>query len=241
MKIEELMIRVPQYQTELETSGMVILRDVQRPGDDELEQFASRFSHAPEGSPRLLTWNFGVVMKMNYDENATNYLFSAGRVPLHWDGPFHVEPSYILFYCDASDGDGGETILVDTRALMRELDSTQRERWGKVKITYRTEKRAHYGGSFSSAIVREHPRLPQMVLRFCEVVDSELNPLEIEIEGGYDWLYEEIVAETYNPRYVYRHSWNSGDLLLVDNHTYLHGREPLGSNTIRSFRRVHIL
>jgi alpha-ketoglutarate-dependent taurine dioxygenase len=240
MRFAELMAGLPAHKQALARRGLITLRDVEPVTDPELVAFAEAFSDAP--SEKLLAWDFGTVMRMRYDPEAANYLFSAERVPLHWDGAFHREPRYLLFFCDSSEGEGGETEFVDTVALLGALPEARIARWQGVTLTYSTEKKAHYGGRFSTSLVRPHPVHGRQTLRFAEAVETERNPVHLEISGSDDpGLYRELEALVRDPRFTYRHGWRPGDVVVVDNHSFLHGRAPLGANTGRSFRRVQIL
>lgn len=240
MRFADLVAGIPAYKETLQSAGLLTLRDVEVLSDEQLVAFAEGLSDAPE--TKLLAWDFGTIMRMRYQVDAANYLFSAERVPLHWDGPFHVEPRYLLFYCDSSEGEGGETEFVDTEALLREVPEETIRAWEAVTLTYTTEKKAHYGGTFSTPVVRPHPFHGRPVLRFAEVVETERNPVQLEIEGSADpGLYARLEGLVQDPRFRTRHPWRPGDVVVVDNHAFLHGRAPLGANTGRSFRRVQIL
>ncbi|MCB0417979.1 MAG: TauD/TfdA family dioxygenase, partial [Bdellovibrionales bacterium] len=43
------------------------------------------------------------------------------------------------------------------------------------------------------------------------------------------------------PANFYAHEWKTGDVVLSDNHTLLHGREAFVSGSPRHLRRVHVL
>jgi alpha-ketoglutarate-dependent taurine dioxygenase len=45
----------------------------------------------------------------------------------------------------------------------------------------------------------------------------------------------------YNPHHLYAHAWQTGDVVIADNYTLLHGREAFTSGASRHLRRVHIL
>lgn len=224
---------------ELEAKGWLSISGVPAMDDEALVGFAESMSDA-EGE-KLLAWDFGKVMRMRLDPQAANYLFSAEPVPLHWDGAFFKEPRYLLFYCDAADGEGGETTFVDTEAVLAGVAAHRLAQWREVTLTYTTEKKAHYGGRFSTRLVRPHPYSGRDVLRFAEAVETEKNPVDLEIEGGGPGLYQELVALVTDPRYLKEFRWQAGDLVLVDNHRFLHGRRALGGNTGRSFRRIQIM
>jgi L-tyrosine isonitrile desaturase/decarboxylase len=45
----------------------------------------------------------------------------------------------------------------------------------------------------------------------------------------------------YDPRHLLAVSWQTGDVVVADNYSLLHGREPFISGTPRHLRRVHVL
>jgi alpha-ketoglutarate-dependent taurine dioxygenase len=45
----------------------------------------------------------------------------------------------------------------------------------------------------------------------------------------------------YAPENFYAHAWQTGDVLVADNYTLLHGREAFPSGARRHLRRVHLL
>lgn len=240
MKPEDLHARIDEFKATLAGGGLVRVRGVAPLADSDLVAFAEAMSDEPE--TKLLEWDFGKIMRMKLDPAAANYLFSAERVPLHWDGAFHIEPRYLLFFCDSSGGTGGETVFVNTEDVLAAQPPETVAAWRGVTLTYSTEKKAHYGGTFSTPVVRDHPFHGRPVLRFAEVVETELNPVHLAIEGADPaTFYAALAAEVTAPAHRVAHAWAPGDLVIVDNHSYLHGREALGANTGRSFRRIQIM
>lgn len=240
MRFAELMAALPAHKAALADAGFLALRGVEALSDAELTELAEAFSDQPER--KLLEWEFGHLMRMRLDPSAPNYLFSAEAVPLHWDGAFHEEPRYLLFFCDESSGAGGETVFVDTRAVLAAADAATRAAWEGVTLTYTTEKLAHYGGTFSTRVVRQHPYTGEAVLRFAEAVATEKNPVTVEVAGSEDpGFYADLAARVTAPEHTLEHRWRSGDLVLVDNHAFLHGRRALGANTGRAFRRIQVM
>lgn len=207
--------------------------------DEELLALAQSLSPINE----VLHWDFGPIMEMRFDPGARNYLFSAEAVPLHWDGAFYREPRTLLFYCLDSEGEGGETLFAHTTKLWASLSPEMQERCRKVKLTYRTKQVAHYGGEITVPLVQAHPDTGATILRIAERVETALNPVELVINGVEDaeGLYRTLVAKLYEKEFLIEHRWERGDLILVDNYTYLHGRRPLGNNTARRFKRIQIL
>ncbi len=210
--------------------------------DNELLEFAQNESlKTGTIEDKLLHWDFGPLMSMKFDPEAKNYLFSSGAVPFHWDGAFFKEPQTLLFYCTESVGEGGETLFVNTEKVWDSLTQAERNECEGITLTYETSKLAHYGGKITLPLVQRHPITGKTILRMAEKVQTELNPVALTIDGASDPedFYQRMVKKLY--QHSFHHQWKKGDLLLVDNHTFLHGRLALQGNMSRSFKRIQIL
>lgn len=212
--------------------------------DEDLIEYAASISQqAGELKNKLLHWDFGPLMNMSYQTEAQNYLFSSEKVPFHWDGAFYREPRKLLFLCTESEGVGGETLFTNTEKIWESLSFEDQEKAKKVTMIYRTEKKAHYGGEIRVPLVQKHPVSGKNILRLAERVETKLNPVELQVTGiddGEDF-YQFLRQKLYSPDYMLAHQWERGDLLICDNFTYLHGRNPLNKNLKRSFKRIQIL
>lgn len=80
---------------EILKSKLVLIRDVTSPSDQDLIEFAESFRNY--GFEGVLDWNGEKLFHLKQDLRKDNYIFSNERVPLHWDGAFHVEPSFLSF------------------------------------------------------------------------------------------------------------------------------------------------
>jgi alpha-ketoglutarate-dependent taurine dioxygenase len=205
--------------------------------DESLLQFARSLGRD------LLSWDFGPIMEMKFDREAKNYLFSDESVPLHWDGAFFKEPSKLLFYCTESEGEGGETVFVNTEMIWEDLSEEEKKMCCGVRMIYKTEKLSHYGGLIDVPLVQTHPVTGKTIMRMAEKVETKLNPVELRILGtnNEEGFYQFMVSKLYDPKYQYVHRWEKGDLVVCDNFTYLHGRKSLGQNRKRTFKRIQIL
>ncbi len=212
---------------------------------DLLAIAASISNREGELKDKILHWDFGPIMNMQFDEKASNYLFSSEVVPFHWDGAFYKVPQYLLFYCVESKGLGGETLFTNTELLWNDLSEAEKNECKSVKLRYSTEKKAHYGGEIHLSLVQTHPETGKTILRMAEKVETALNPVALSIESeqvkNTDEFYKEMCRKLYDPKYLYEHQWKKGDLLICDNFTYLHGRRALKNNLLRSFKRIQIL
>lgn len=229
----------------LNSSALMVLKGKEM-NDEELLHYASSLSKKAGGlQDKILHWDFGPIMNMKFDELASNYLFSAEEVPLHWDGAFYKEPAHLLFYCVESQGSGGETLFVNTEAFWDDLTAEEKKECEGITLNYFTEKKAHYGGRIRVPLVQKHPITGKTILRMAERVETALNPVGLEIESSQridtKAFYQRMCEKLYSPKYLYEHSWEKGDLIVCDNFTFLHGRRALGSNLKRSFKRIQIL
>jgi taurine dioxygenase len=72
---------------------------------------------------------------------------------------------------------------------------------------------------FSQPLVRTHPVTGAKSLYLCPAVISHVESMDAD-EGRA--LIEELTAHVSQPRYVYAHKWQKGDLVIWDNRAVLH-------------------
>ncbi len=225
---------------ELQEHSIALIKN-QFLNDNELLELAKKLSlKKGELKDKVLHWDFGPIMEMKAKPNATNYLFTEEKVPIHWDKAFFKEPQYLIFYCLQSEGVGGETLFCNSSLLYEDL----KDNFPNLSLTYRTEKKAHYGGEFTTNLFCKHPNKFQNIVRFAEAVKTEKNPVELIINGtieNKENIYNQLVEFIYREKYLYEHIWQPNDLLIVDNFTFLHGRRELKKNLLRSFKRIQVL
>jgi alpha-ketoglutarate-dependent taurine dioxygenase/4-hydroxybenzoate polyprenyltransferase len=192
-------------------------------------------------------WPFGAVHEIKRDPDAENYLYTERGVPLHWDGAFASEvPHWLVFSCSAAppEGAGGETIFVDTIRVLDRASESDRARWGAALVRYSTERKAHYGGSFTSPVVAAHPTLSRPVIRYAEPV-QDLNPVTVEPLQGTradaKALMTELSARLHDPKVLLYVPWHEGDMIVADNHALLHGRRAFLASAPRHLLRVNVL
>ena len=225
---------------ELRRHRVLVLRGFAPLSGDALVDFCGNFGE-------LQDFDFGKVNELRVKEGSPNYLFTTHAVPFHWDGAFLGRvPSTIFFHCDAApdEGEGGETLFCDTTRVLERAPEARRRQWEQVRITYVTEKKVHYGGRFTSALLGRHPKTQESVLRFAEPVE-DLNPVALEIEGipaeERSSFLADLKERIYDPAVCLAHAWRAGDYVVADNHVLLHGRRSFAHPGRRRLRRVNIL
>jgi alpha-ketoglutarate-dependent taurine dioxygenase len=198
----------------------------------------------------LLTWDFGAVLDLVIHDDPKNYLFSRGDVPFHWDGAFAAStPSFFLFQCLTAPaaGCGGETVFCDTTEVIRRAGPDLRKRWESVSITYRTDKIEHYGGQTEVPLLSVHPATGQPIIRYAEPLDPEhyLNPLFLTISGipaqDAGTFMADLRERLHDPEVCYHHQWLDGDIVVVDNHALVHGRNSFRGDSSRHLQRIQVI
>lgn len=245
--IDPLSLNFDMMRTVIQEEKLVVIRGLQAPSRETLLQFSMQL-HGQKASKEdsLLFWSFGPVMEMKETPDSPNYLFSSEEVPYHWDGAFHEEPLYLLFHCIEApqQNTGGETFFCNTEKLLADSTVQELESYEKISLTYRTEKKAHYGGSITRALLTKHPVSNAPILRYAEPVHTEKNPVQVEMHLP-DTVKQKpfsahIQKKIYAKEYMYTHTWKNGDLLLVDNFSCLHGRNTFSTSSPRHLRRIQI-
>lgn len=226
---------------------LLVFRGFKALSDEEYTGFCSQFGP-------LLEWDFGVLLNVRMEAKPANHIFSSGRVELHWDGAFAKHtPRINVFQCveSSSEADcGGETTFANGRKLVSELAADKRTEWEQIRLTYQTEKKAHYGGEVACQLISRHPVTGEPVVKFIEPDNEdnmEVNPVQYRVAAKGDYyrddkaLVEDVIETLYDPAYFYKHAWRKGDFMMVDNNAILHGREKIRGNVHRHLKRIHIL
>ena len=226
------------------THHLLLLRDFTGfTGAEELTGYSADWGE-------ISMWPFGSVLELVEHENPDDHIFDHSYVPMHWDGMYRPQvPEFQVFHCvhAPGTGQGGRTTFSQTAAVLRDADPGTRRLWEQATGTY-LRKTEFYDSKAVSPVVTPHPDRGFPVIRYNEPVapDAEfVNHPVLEFTG----LPEERTAEfhrtltaaLYDPRHLYAHAWRTGDLVVADNYTLLHGREGFTTGSPRHLRRVHVL
>ena len=224
---------------------LLILRGFSLVSDEDYVRFARQFGN-------LLAWEFGEILELKMQPDPSNHIFGRGRVELHWDGAYvDQKPHYNLFQCirGSKPGAGGETLFVDTRAVLAGASEGQRSFWRELTLVYSTEKKAHYGGRIEAPLICENRFDNREVIRYIEPFNEDnvdINPVAVEVQGldsdTAERFLREFNARLYASDVMYRHSWRAGDIVIADNSQLLHGRSRFRSpDDQRHIKRINIL
>jgi L-tyrosine isonitrile desaturase/decarboxylase len=212
---------------------------------------AEDFSAFCERLGEISVWPFGKVLELKEQKNPEDHIFDHSYVPLHWDGMYRPQvPEFQIFHCVSAprNDEGGRTIFSNTTLALERAPASSRDLWGRVTGAYH-RKMAFYESKTIAPILTKHPVTGAPVIRYCEPApegdDSFVNHPDLEFRGvttaEATEFHESLRKALYAPENFYAHAWQTGDVVISDNHTLLHGREAFTSGAPRHLQRVHVL
>ncbi|WP_326608987.1 TauD/TfdA family dioxygenase [Streptomyces scopuliridis] len=237
---------VPSLRALVREHRLLLLRDFA--GFDEpaeLSAYGARWG-------QLSVWPFGTVLELVQQPDPADHIFDHSHMPMHWDGMYreHI-PEFQIFQCVHAPGEGnaGETTFSDTAAVLTNADPATRALWSRATGTYH-RKMEYYDSTCVSPVVMAHPVHGTPVIRYneptAEADERFVNHPDLEFSGLADKselaeLHRGLRAALYDPSHLYAHAWRTGDLVVTDNYTLLHGRNAFTNGAPRHLRRVQVL
>ncbi|WP_406411162.1 TauD/TfdA dioxygenase family protein [Streptomyces sp. NBC_01614] len=225
---------------------LLLLRDFASLAESaELSAYGERWGE-------VSAWPFGTVLELVQQPEPADHIFDHSHMPMHWDGMYreHI-PEFQIFQCvhTPGQGNGGETTFSDTAGVLDEADPATRALWSRATGTYR-RKMEYYDSTCVSPVVTAHPVHGTPVIRYneptAEAGDTFVNHPDLEFSGlahelELAELHRSLRAALYDPSHLYAHAWRTGDVVVTENYTLLHGRNAFTSGAPRHLRRVQVL
>ncbi len=223
--------------------AVLVFRD-QRFGDADQLAFARRFDgelHAKTGSAVLGRNRFGdeaLTDISNVDENGEllktgdrRRAYALGNRLWHTDASFQDPPGrYSMLHARVLPQTAPDTEFADLRAAYDELDSSLKSTLEGLRAHHSIAySRQTLGFEFSKAeeeqlkgavhpLVRTNPRTGRRSLYLASHASRVVDwPVP---EGRL--LLRELIEHATQPRFVYRHAWRPGDLVIWDNLATMH-------------------
>lgn len=212
---------------------------------------AQDFAQYCEQWGEVSEWPFGKVLELVEHDDPKDHIFDHRYVPLHWDGMYRRQiPEYQIFHCVKAPlaGQGGRTTFTNTQSVLEQAQPELKQCWSKVTGVYEREME-FYNSKTVSPIICQHPYKEYSVIRYNEPPAKEkghfINPPKQQFIGideqQLDEFHRLLQAALHAPNHFYAHEWQTGDVVIADNFTLLHGREAFVSQSPRHIRRVHVL
>jgi alpha-ketoglutarate-dependent taurine dioxygenase len=214
-------------------------------------QNAEDFSNYCEHWGEVSIWPFGKVLELIEQDHPEDHIFDNNYVPLHWDGMYRPQvPEYQIFHCVKAplSRQGGRTTFSNTILALKHASSEVKNLWSKVTGIYQ-RKMEFYSSKTVSPIITRHPQKNSSVIRYneppSEDKDRFINPPDLTFTGvsleALEACHKSLKESLYDPVNFYAHEWQTGDIIIADNFSLLHGREKFISKSPRHIQRVHVL
>ncbi|MSQ60115.1 MAG: TauD/TfdA family dioxygenase [Betaproteobacteria bacterium] len=252
-----------QIRAGMDRYAVLVFRDQAFAGLDQIE-FAQRLDgeiHAKTGAAAIAKNRFGndaLSDISNVDENGEIFktsdrrrMYSLGNRLWHTDASFQDPPGrYSMLFSVVLPPVEADTEFADTRSAYDALSGEMKERVVGLRVHHSIAySRQVLGFEFSAKemeslrgavhpLVRTLPRSGRKALYVASHASTIM-----------DWpvpearlLLRELMEHATQPRFVYRHAWRLGDLVIWDNRASMHRARPFDDSKYRrELRRVTTL
>lgn len=169
-----------------------------------------------------------VIFKAEIRENrsSTRLLASNAKMGLHTD---HPRARFIAWFCNSQSACGGESLILDTFQVIRNLSEETQNLLSEITVK---SHNVFYGDKLSYPLLSLNEGKIESVYYAPWMVNT---PSCIKHKKALE-KFENLVKEI-NPVKILL---SEGDLLIIDNHRMLHGREGFPSESNRWLTRYWI-
>ena len=161
------------------------------------------------------------------------------EIPFHSDLSYLPEPGTIsLLYAIEIPERGGETMWANGYAAYEALDPEARSRVDGLHAVHRHPIDAlNTPEPTMHPVVRTHPETGRKVIYVSPHLTSHIADMERE-EGRA--LLDALIAHATHSRFVWKHRWQVGDLVMWDNRCTMHRRMPFDDRQRRVMWRTQV-
>lgn len=160
--------------------------------------------------------------------------------------PFHSDLSYLkkpgtisVLYAIEVPKVGGETQWLNASAAYEALDGETKKRLQGLRAVHRHYREEQNPPEpVDHPIVRVHPESGLKSLYIAPFITSSVVGMSGP-EGRR--LLDSLIEHMIQPRFIWTHKWQVGDLVIWDNRTTLHRREPFPATERRTLKRTQVL
>ena len=218
----------------LNEKGFLLVKDMDWTLEDNIT-FCKKMGHliSNEDRPKPLGQREGAVLSLSGSEKKEHVLTGRGALPLHSDGLLvDTTVSTILLYCfDHDKNSGGETFVSHQESAMKSAPSDILEILEKNDLEYIAHETSYFTyapeGWFPIPKTRHHNGKQGLFIGL-PFKNHESKSWSVRIKNFSEEESNEILSRLdshlRSEEYWYEHSWEEGDLLLVNNFKMLHGR-----------------
>ncbi|MCY4544955.1 MAG: TauD/TfdA family dioxygenase [Gemmatimonadetes bacterium] len=179
-----------------------------------------------------------VISNVTEDGKPIGALGSEG-IPFHSDLSYLPEPGTIsLLYALEIPDEGGETMWANGYAAYEALNPDVQTRINGLSAVHRHPIDAlNTPEPTMHPVVRTHPETGRDVIYVSPHLIYRIAGMEREVGQA---LLDELIAHAIDPRFVWKHIWQVGDLVMWDNRCTMHRRTPFDDRQRRIMWRTQV-
>ena len=165
------------------------------------------------------------IMNVWYIPKAGAEGLSRNALPPHCECSYDAEPPrYVLLHCKGASKAGGEIYLVAMREVLRRLSAADNR---SLHTTPYFIKSHRSDASATRTLIASVDGVGEvLVLSSVPPRGAKPNyPVPIGADRAADSLLRRVSRVAANPALRLGHRWRKGDILIIDNARFLHGRE----------------
>ncbi len=220
--------------------GVLLFRDQEISETDQVRfsrYFGTPRPHVREQPDRPVEEIF-VVSNVEEDGKPIGAL-GYDELKFHSDLSYMQEPGSIsILYAVEVTQTGGDTMWANGYAAYEALDEPMKKRIAGLKAIHRhPREQQNPAVPASHPLVRPHPETGRPVLYvspdFIRYVEGLSPPESAE-------LLDRLIAHATQPRFVWKHHWRIGDLMMWDNRCTMHRRESFDGRQRRIMKRTQL-
>ncbi|MXY48383.1 MAG: TauD/TfdA family dioxygenase [Gemmatimonadetes bacterium] len=161
------------------------------------------------------------------------------EIPFHSDLSYLPEPGTIsLLYALEIPDEGGDTMWANGYASYEALDPDMKARIDGLNAVHRHSIDAlNTPEPTMHPVVRIHPETGRNVIYVSPHLTHHIADME---QGSGQNLLDELIAHATDPRFIWRHRWAVGDLVMWDNRCTMHRRTPFDDRQRRVMWRTQV-
>jgi taurine dioxygenase len=159
-----------------------------------------------------------VLSNLDADGNPSIRFSKAANYHWHTDKPYHPAPPMLtMLHAVEVPASGGDTEFANTALAYDALPETTKHRIAAPRVAFRPAFDDSRPGAVHP-LVRTHPDTGRETLYLGNHSTHVVGMPEEESAA----LLRELLEHATQPRFVYRHRWRVGDLVMWDNRCLLH-------------------
>lgn len=161
------------------------------------------------------------------------------EIQFHSDLSYMPEPGTVsILYAIEVPDTGGDTMWVNLYRAYEELDEGLKGRVEDLRAVHRHPRPQQNPPTPAvHPVIRTHPETGRRLIYVSPHLTSHIDGVS---EAESRELLDKLVSHATQPKYVWRHRWRVGDLLVWDNRCTMHRRESFPNDQRRVMKRTQI-